>query len=154
MEQRDMKHSKLPSDAFDHHFSLGVDRSYTAVAKRYAVARKTVNRHAIAERWQERIAERERKAREATEQRAIETLEEMNARHLRVAKAIQARALDALRTLPLSTAMEAVRALEIGVKQERLARGEPTDRAAIDVESVIKREYERWLVRTDDTPRN
>ncbi|MBK9386504.1 MAG: hypothetical protein IPN34_16955 [Planctomycetes bacterium] len=118
------------------------------------MARKTVNRHAIAERWQERIAERERKAREATEQRAIETLEEMNARHLRVAKAIQARALDALRTLPLSTAMEAVRALEIGVKQERLARGEPTDRAAIDVESVIKREYERWLVRTDDTPRN
>jgi hypothetical protein len=40
------------------------------------------------------------------------------------------------------------------VKQERLARGEPTDRAAIDVESVIKREYERWLVRSDDTPRN
>ena len=48
--------------------------------------------------------------------------------------------------MPLSSAMDAVRALDSSVKQERLVRGEPTDRAAVNVEEVIRREYDRWMV--------
>ena len=59
---------------------------------------------------------------------------------------IQARALEALRHMPLESAMEAVRALDIGIRQERLIRGEPSDRTAIQVEDVIRREYSRWIV--------
>jgi hypothetical protein len=39
-----------------------------------------------------------------------------------------------------------VQALVKAIEQERLARGEPTERTAVSVEDVIKREYERWLV--------
>lgn len=83
------------------------------------------------------------------DKKAVETLEQMSERHLKVCKLIQRKALEALRSMPLTTAMEAVKALNLTIKQERLVRGEPTDRTA-SVEEVIKREYERWL--TNDNP--
>ena len=48
--------------------------------------------------------------------------------------------------MPLDTAMEAVRALDISIKQERVIRGEPADRTAVSVEDAIRTEYQRWLV--------
>jgi hypothetical protein len=47
--------------------------------------------------------------------------------------------------MTLESAMDAVRALDIGVRQERLIRGEPSERAAVQVEEVIRREYSRWM---------
>jgi hypothetical protein len=41
--------------------------------------------------------------------------------------------------------MDAVRALDLAIKQERLVIGEPTDRSAVSVEDVIRREYDRWI---------
>jgi hypothetical protein len=69
----------------------------------------------------------------------------MNVRHLKSLRVIQAKALETLRTLPLSSAMDAVRALDIGLKGERVVRGEPSDRSAVSVEDTIKREYSRWM---------
>ena len=59
---------------------------------------------------------------------------------------LQAKALETLRNVSLETAMEAVRALDLGLKQERLVLGEPSERTAISIEDKIEREYERWLV--------
>ncbi len=39
-----------------------------------------------------------------------------------------------------------MRALDLAIRQERLIRGEPSDRTAISVEDVVRREYERWMV--------
>jgi len=91
------------------------------------------------------VIELERKAREGAEKRALDSLEGMNLRHLKSLKIIQGKALEALRSMPLATAMEAVRALEMAIRQERLIRGEPSDRTAISVEEVVRREYERWM---------
>ena len=91
------------------------------------------------------VEERDRKVREVAEKKALETIEELNARHLKVLKAIQAKALEALRSLPMNSAMDAVRALDLAMKQERLIRGEPTDRTSVDVEALIKREYKQWI---------
>ena len=63
---------------------------------------------------------------------------------------IQGKALQALRKLPLSSAMEAVRALDLSIRQERLIRGEPSDRTAVTVEDVVRREYERWMAPAGD----
>ena len=79
----------------------------------------------------------------------FETLEGMNDRHLQTLRVVQRKALETLRTMPLSTAMEAVRALDMSIAKERLIRGEPTDRTA-SVEEVIKHEYENWLTQGDD----
>lgn len=137
---------RIPPDAFDLYVGLGADRSYQRVADEFGVSKRAVTKLAARERWQEHVVALERKAREGTEKRALESLEGMNLRHLKSLKVVQGKALEALRSMPLSTAMEAVRALDMAIRQERLIRGEPSDRTAISVEEVIRREYERWML--------
>lgn len=143
---------KLPHDSFNFYVSLGVSRSYETVAKQYGVSKRAVVSLAVKERWQQRLIETERKARERSDEKAVETLEEMNERHLSTMKFVQKKAIETLRTMPIATAMDAVRALTLGVDRERLIRGEPTDRTALDIEQIIRREYEAWMVKDEDEP--
>ncbi len=136
---------KIPPDALEYYLALGSDRSYQKVADHYGVSKRAVTKLATRARWQDKVIELERKAREGAEKRALDSLEGMNLRHLKSLKIIQGKALEALRSMPLATAMEAVRALEMAIRQERLIRGEPSDRTAISVEEVVRREYERWM---------
>ena len=138
--------NKIPPDAFHFYLGLGPERSYQAVADRCGVSKRAVTKLATRDRWQDRVVELEAKARAGAEQKALESLEAMNLRHLRSLKIVQGKALEALRSMPLSTAMEAVRSLDIAIRQERLIRGEPSDRTAVSVEEVIKREYQRWML--------
>ena len=131
---------------------LGPDRSYQAVADHFRVDKKTVTRHAAADDWQGRLAKVEAEARSRTEEHLIENLESVNRRHLQTLRVIQGKALDALKRLPLSTAMDAVRSLDLAIKQERLIRGEPSERTAVSIEDTIRREYRRWMTDPiDDT---
>lgn len=141
---------RIPPDALEYYLALGPDRSYQKVADHYGVSKRAVTKLAARERWQEKIVELERKARESAEKKALESLEGMNLRHLKSLKVVQGKALEALRSMPLTTAMEAVRALDMAIRQERLIRGEPSDRTAISVEEVIRREYERWMLPEED----
>jgi len=134
---------------FTFYAGLGLERSYAAVAQQFGVSKRAVVKRAQQERWQERVAELDAKARRLTEQRLEESLQAMDERHLKAARAVQGKALEALRGVPLDSAMNAVRALDLAIKQERLIRGEPSERTAVNVEEVIKREYERWMVRED-----
>lgn len=138
--------TKLPNDAFDYFFSLGPGRTLAAVAAHFGVSAKTVQRHARADKWDGRAADRERQVRAISDKKAIETLADANERHLKIARIIQRNALEALARKAVDGGMDAVRALDIAVKQERLILGEPTERTGSDVESIIKREYERWLI--------
>lgn len=138
--------NKIPPDAFHFYLGLGPERSYQVVADRCGVSKRAVTKLATRERWQDRVVELEAKARAGAEQKALESLEAMNLRHLRSLKIVQGKALEALRSMPLSTAMEAVRSLDMAIRQERLIRGEPSDRTAVSVEEVIKREYQRWML--------
>ena len=142
---------KIPPDALEYYLVLGPDRSYQKVADHYGVSKRAVTKLAARERWQDKVIELERKAREGAEKKALESLEGMNLRHMRSLKVVQGKALEALRSMPLSTAMEAVRALDMAIRQERLIRGEPSDRTAISVEEVIRREYERWMVPEEES---
>lgn len=141
---------KLPFDAFDYYFALGPKRSYQAVAEHYGVSKPTVCKRAAHERWQDRLNDLESQARERSDQQIVEDLETMTVRHLKTYRAIQAKALEALRSMPISTAMEAVRALDTAMSKERVLRGEPSDRTEMSVEQIIKREYERWLGPEDE----
>ncbi len=136
---------KLPTDAFDVYMSLGPSRSYQAVADHFGVSKRAVTNRATKERWQQRSGELEAKARQGAEQRLVETLEEMNTRHLRSLRVVQARAIEALRNHPLESAMDAVRALDISIRQERVIRGEPGDRTTVQLEEIVRREYSRWM---------
>lgn len=140
---------KLPPEAFDYYLSLGLARSYQAVAEKYGVSKVAVTNLATKEQWQERIARIEAKAREQGEKKAIETREEMNERFLRVWQVVERRALEGLRNFTFDSAIDAARALDLATKNARLIRGEPTERTE-SVEQIIRREYERWLKPVDD----
>ena len=135
---------KLPPEAFDHYLELGVDRSYQAVAERYGVSKVAVVQRAKRDRWQERLRELEKKAREQADKKAVETLEAVRERQLKAARIVQARALEAMRILPPERAIKAAAALQIAWKHELLLLGEPTERTA-NMEEVVRREYERWM---------
>lgn len=141
---------KLGEDAFAFYAGLGVGRSYERVAQEFGTSRRTVTKAAKRENWPERVLDIDRQARARLEQNAVESLESMNERHLKVAKYIQSKALDTLKSLPLNSAMNAVRALNLAIEIERLTRGEPTDRTAVSVEEIVKREYARWLAPSDE----
>ena len=141
---------KLPPDAFGYYVSLGVNRSYQAVASHYGASKASVSKLAVRENWQRRVQEIEEKARQASDEKAVETLEAINGRHLKAMRIVQGKALEALRTMTLESAMDAVRALDLAVRQERLILGEPTDRSAVNVEELIKREYAELMVEEDE----
>ena len=122
------------------------DRSYQAVAEKYGVSKKTVVAEAKREAWRDRIAERERKATTRVEERAVESLTAMKERHLKMIRAVQTKALEALRQMPIDSGYQAVQALVKAIEQERLARGEPTDRMALSVEEVITQQGIRWSI--------
>ena len=133
---------KIPADAFEVYVSMGTSRSYAAIAERFHVNKRSVTALAAREDWQGRLATMERKAKEAVDQKAAETLEAMKARHLAVYQALQRKALEALRVKSIDSAMDAVRALDVALEGERLIRGEPTERTAVEIEAKIRRDHE------------
>ena len=140
-----MAKKKIPPDAFHFYFALGPERSYRAVAEHFGVSKTAVANLAERERWQNRVWELEKQAHDAVEKKMTETLEQMSERHLKMLKLIQRKALETLKSMPLSTAVEAAKTLDASIKTERLVRGEPTDRSMLSVEDIIRKEYERWM---------
>ena len=138
--------SKIPPDAFECYVAMGAKRSYESVAQKYGVSKRSVVKRATREGWQRRVAEIETRAQERATERAVDTLEEVKTRHLKAFKAVQLRALESLKALLFKDPMDAVRAMDIAARHELLALGEPSERTAVAVEDVIRREYERWMV--------
>ena len=136
---------KLGEGAFAYYASLGTARSYERVAERFQTTKRAVSKAAKREGWPARVVELDRVARQKLEANAVESIEEMSDRHIKMARVIQSRALETLKSIPLNSAMNAVRALNLAIEIERITRGEPTERQAVSVEEVIRREYSRWL---------
>ena len=141
--------AKIPTDAFDYYFSLGPGRSYQAVAGKFGVSKRAVTKCADREGWQQRLRDLERKARERSDDKIVESIDAMNSRHLKIWQVVQGRALEALKTYSLQDAMAAVRALDLSLKGERVVRGEPNERGELSVEAIIKREYAAWMKPAD-----
>ena len=141
---------RIPEGAFDYYVGLGENRSYEAVARQFDVSKRAITKLAARAEWPLRLERIEHEAREKSAKRLAETLDEMNERHLKIVKAVQGRALETLKSMSLDTAMDAVRALDLSIKQERLIRGEPTDRSETSIAEVVERESRRWLVRIGD----
>ena len=141
---------KLPPNAFAYYLELGVGRNYEAVGKQFGCSKRTVTNHATKDRWQERLAEAERARTKKAEEKAIETLDAMDERQLKVLRYIQGKAIETLKATPMDSAMDAVRAYTLAIEKERLIRGEPTERTAMDIEKKIREEHEKWLVPVEE----
>ena len=62
---------KIPTDAFDHYFSMGPGRSYQAVADKYGVSKRAVTYAAKREEWPKRLMDIEQQAREKSDQQTL-----------------------------------------------------------------------------------
>ena len=113
----------MPDDAFARYVALGPGRTYVTLAKQIGVSKRTVVRHAKAQGWQARLARVEDEAQRRTEERAVEDVVAIDEKHLRMARAIQARALEALKNTPIGNGNAAVRALDVAIKIERAILG-------------------------------
>ena len=145
-----MANRKIPPDAFDFYFSIGPRRSYQAVAEKYGVTKRAVTSIAKRENWQRRMLEVEAQAQVKADQKKVETSEAAKERHLQALRLVLGKGIEALRQMQILTPMDAVRAIGLAVRETRVELGEPSDRTAISVEEIIKREYERWMVPVDD----
>ncbi len=136
---------KLPPEAFEFYVSLGPDRSYEKVAGHYDVSKRAVTNAAGRDNWVGRLAKIEAEARQATDKKLGESIEEMNERHLKVVKAVLGKGLETLKSLSLANAMDAVRAIDMALKQERVIRGEPSERTAMTIAETTRDEIQRLL---------
>ncbi len=141
---------RIPPDAFEYYVSLGEDRSYRAVAQHFGFTKRAIQNCAHREDWVRRLERIEQESRERTNKRLGESLDDIRQRHLKTLRAMNGRALEALKTDPINSCMDAIRAAEAVIKLERLIVGEPTDRSAVTIEDTIKREYERWMDNDDE----
>ncbi len=138
--------AKIPPDAFETYAAMGPARSYDALARKFHVTKRAIGKRAAKEKWQDRLAAIEQKARERMDEKLTETMEAVNARHLKIFRMVQGKALQALQSMALTSGDAAVRALDVAVRGERLILGEPSERSAISIEDTIRREYQRWMV--------
>ena len=140
---------KIPTDAFDFYFSLGLKRSYQAVAEKYQVSKRAVTAIAKRERWQERLEKVESEARNISDKKKVETLDVAKEQHLQALRLVLGKGIEGLRRMAITSPMDAVRAIGIAVREIRVEIGEPSDRTAVSIEDTIKREYERWLIKVE-----
>jgi hypothetical protein len=136
---------RLPADAFDRYAAMGLTRSYDALAKACGVTKGAVTKRATKEGWQKRLTTIETTARNRSDDKLVESIEQMNERHLKTLRVMSGKALQALQAMPLHSAMDAIRALDMCIKQERTIRGEPGERSAVSMEQLVRSEYERWM---------
>lgn len=145
---------KIPADAFSFYAALGPQRSYQAVADHYHVSKRSVVTLASKEKWQQRVVELEEKARQGAEKKVGDTLEEMSARHVKMLHFIAGKALETLRAIPLDSAIDAIRALAIVIREERALRGDGNEGGDLTVEEIIKREYAEWMTTSSTDERS
>ena len=139
---------KIPDDAFETYVAMGPGRSYQALADKLKVDKRSVVRHAAREKWTERLAKIQDKARAETDKKLVADLQAVRERQLQQARFLQGQALKALKDLPPERALKAAAsALSVAWRQEMLILGEPTDRQATSVEEVTKRELDTLLLR-------
>ena len=128
---------KLPPDSFNYYFALGEGRTYESMAAHFGCSKRAVTKRARRERWRERLEEIQRKARLSAEKKALETAQEMMARHLRALKILQGRALERLRSATPESATAAARILLDSLREERTLCAEPGQRGCGSLQPSI-----------------
>ena len=80
------KRRRFPAEAaFELWVSLGEKRNYQKVADHFRVALGTVQRHATTEKWRDRLAKIQHRAKKKTDTRLTESVTEMNRRQIAAA---------------------------------------------------------------------
>ncbi len=140
-----MRETSRHQRAFDLYWELGPDRTIERLhAALHAVgtgpSQRTLFEWSRQYHWQHRIAQFERDARLAADAARVQVLREMAERHTKEALLLQQKGAEWISRMDDDhvTADGAIRALVEGVRMERLARGEATEKTEISGELDIR----------------
>lgn len=140
---------KIPENAFEAYVALGTERSYQALAEKYAVDKRSITRLAAKERWVERLAKIQEEARAATDKKLVADLQAVREQQLREVRYLRAEAIKGMKNLSPEKAVRFASALNIAWKHELFLLGEPTERQATTIEEVTAREIQTLLKRVE-----
>jgi hypothetical protein len=131
--------------AFAVYLSLGPDRSLAELAEvlranparaglRRAPSLRTLEEWSVRGRWQDRIADVDRRAREEAERQHLERLSQYRQRLREEGLLLQQRGIEWLKKKNTDEvkAHEAIRAIDLGHRLEALALGEATQRISVE----------------------
>jgi hypothetical protein len=140
-----MSASSRQQRAFAVYLALGPDRSLAALAAalradpgraglRRGPALSTIEDWSVKYRWQERIAEVDRQAREEADREHLSWVRQHRERLRQEGLLLQQRGIEWLKNKQTDevTAHEAIRAVDTGFKLEALALGEATQRIVVE----------------------
>ncbi len=96
------------------------------------------------------MAEIERSALKAAQEKARSEVEATYQRHMKALRMVFAKGVGALNAMVIDSPADAMRAIQLAIREERVALGEPTDRTAVSIEDTITREYARWMIVEDE----
>ena len=140
-----MRETSRQQRAFDLYWGLGHDRTIERLHEALRASGPVRSQRTLYEwsrqlHWQDRIGELERDARFAADAARVQALREMAERHAKEALLLQQKGAEWLTTIAVHrvTADGAIRALVEGVRMERLARGEATEKKEISGELEIR----------------
>lgn len=144
-----MRETTAHRNAFSAYWELGADRSIERLRAYLAEERRAPSLRSLYKwssefRWQDRINKLEAEARREEDELRIAAIREMYERHAREALLLQQRGTEWLANMD-GTRLKpdtAIRAVVEGVRMERLAKGEPTDRKEIQGELSIRTRIE------------
>ena len=133
-----MPESTKHRHAFERYWRLGPERSIERLhaameAEAKAPSLRTLYGWSSRYRWQDRVADLERKARETEDDARIAAIREMQERQAKEGLLLQQRGAQWLAQVndEQVSPEAAIRAVVEGARLERLARGEPTERTEI-----------------------
>lgn len=135
--------------AFQWYVSQGAARSLRETARKFGCNKRTMQKISERHHWQEKLRVIEGEVRERVTEKTKSDLTEVAERHLKLARAIQTRGIQALQKLEFNTAWHASKAIEMAAKLERLVLGEATERNGESVQEATRREVETLL--TEET---
>ena len=167
-----MPESTKHRDAFGAYWRLGQERSIERLhaalkAEGNVPSLRTLYEWSSKYRWQDRVADLERRARVAEDEVRLAAIREMQERQAKEGLLLQQRGAQWLAQINDEQASPeaAIRAVVEGAKLERLARGEPTERTEIQnepdprLERLSDEELDRLVelaegVRREDAPQS
>jgi hypothetical protein len=124
------------------YLALGDQRSLEKLVEQYQTRTEaaptkqltTVKRWSRVHGWSDRLRAHANEIERELRLAQTDAIREMNERHATIAKAATGKLVEWLQRLDggTLTVMEAARLLDVAVRVERLARGEPTDRPAVE----------------------
>ena len=142
-----MSASSRQEFAFAAYLAMGPDRSLAQLTRllradpgrarlRRAPSLRTLEQWSVRYRWQDRIAEIDRRAREEAERQHLDWVKQHRERLRQEGLLLQQRGIEWLRTKGAEDvkAHEAIRAIDTGFKLEALALGEATERISMEVD--------------------